>query len=68
LVNTPPVRAVLRLLGAESGRRTRVSDFYYFLIFRGNMLAGYAAARREARAGRLPELREASSEWVARGE
>jgi GT2 family glycosyltransferase len=68
IVNTPPVLAVLRLLGAESGRRTRISDLYYFLIFRGNMLAGYAAARREARAGRRPELRESASEWVARGE
>ncbi len=49
IVNTPLTRASLRLAGAEGGKRTRISDFYYFLVFRGNMLSGYAEAKRAAR-------------------
>jgi glycosyltransferase involved in cell wall biosynthesis len=42
--------AVLRLLGAESGRRTRVSDLYYYLQFRRAMLEGFYSAEAMASA------------------
>ncbi|MFN3326660.1 MAG: glycosyltransferase family 2 protein [Bryobacteraceae bacterium] len=41
--------ALLRALGAEDGSRSRVSDLYYYLIFRRNMLAGYYERRGERR-------------------
>lgn len=43
---------LLRLLGATNGRRSRVSDLYYYVIFRRSMLKGFRQARRDARAGR----------------
>jgi len=38
--------ALLRVF-AEGPRRNRVTDMYYFLIFRRNVVAGYAAAKKE---------------------
>jgi GT2 family glycosyltransferase len=39
--------AMLRALGAEQSRRNRITDMYYFLVFRRNVVAGYNAAKRE---------------------
>lgn len=48
LVDNPLTHAVLRLLGATNGRRSRVSDWHYGLLFRRWVVAGYHRARREA--------------------
>ena len=48
-VDTPLTSAVLRLLGAEGDERSRVTDLYYYLTFRRNMLAGYRAIAEEAK-------------------
>jgi glycosyltransferase involved in cell wall biosynthesis len=39
--------AVLRGLGAERSKRNRITDMYYFLIFRRHVVAGYNAAKNE---------------------
>jgi len=52
IVDNPATTACLKLFGATGSKRSRVTDFYYFLIFRRNLLAGYYQAKREARAGR----------------
>jgi GT2 family glycosyltransferase len=49
LLDTPLTAALLRLLGAQGAERTRVSDLYYYLIFRRNMVRGYKTKRRESR-------------------
>lgn len=58
LLDNALARIVLRLMGAESGKRSRVSDLYYYVAYRKRILAGYhearRAARREARNGRAP--------------
>ena len=36
-------------MGAESGRRSKVSDLYYYLLFRAAVVDGYCEARGEAR-------------------
>ena len=50
IVDNPFTHVALRALGATNGKRSRVSDLYYFLIFRRNLLAGYYEARAAARA------------------
>jgi glycosyltransferase involved in cell wall biosynthesis len=60
--------ALLEALGATNGKRTRVSDFYYWLMFRSNMLRGYAQAKKEARRRQPQTLDVAASSWVNRGE
>ncbi len=60
-------RAALRALGATNGKRSRVSDAYYFLIFRRNLLAGYYEALREQRRGRPVHNHQASSQWAEKG-
>jgi glycosyltransferase involved in cell wall biosynthesis len=52
IVDNPATIACLHLFGARRSKRNRITDFYYFLIFRRNLLAGYYQAKREARAGR----------------
>jgi glycosyltransferase involved in cell wall biosynthesis len=42
----------LKLAGATGNKRNRITDFYYFLVFRRNLLAGYYQAKREAQSGR----------------
>jgi GT2 family glycosyltransferase len=49
LVDNPLARLVLRLMGAESGKRSAISDLYYYVAYRKKILAGYAEARRAAR-------------------
>ena len=46
-VDNPLTLAVLRILGAERFNRNRITDWYYFLIFRRNVVAGYNAAKKE---------------------
>jgi hypothetical protein len=68
VADNPATRAALRLLGATNGRRSRVSDAYYYLEFRRAMRAGYAEAKRSARAERRPPQSVTESSWVNRGE
>ncbi len=49
LINNPLTRAALVLAGATAGRRTKLSDLYYYLIFRGHLLKGYSQASEDAR-------------------
>jgi glycosyltransferase involved in cell wall biosynthesis len=68
IVDNPLTFACLKMLGAAGARRSRVSDFYYFLIFRRNLLAGYYEAKRFARASRRPAIEVITAEWFDRGE
>ncbi|HMX17457.1 MAG TPA: glycosyltransferase family A protein [Rhodocyclaceae bacterium] len=68
LFDNPLTRASLRALGATEGRRNRVSDLYYYLVFRRAVVAGYRQARREAREGIKPMIQDESSGWVNRGD
>jgi glycosyltransferase involved in cell wall biosynthesis len=52
LIDNPGTIAFLKLFGATGNKRSRITDFYYFLVFRRNLLSGYYHAKREARAGR----------------
>ncbi|MCU0875103.1 MAG: glycosyltransferase [Pirellulaceae bacterium] len=54
VVDQPLTHAALRLLGATSGKRTRWSDLYYYLIFRRRMIAGYSFAKKRHKAGQAP--------------
>jgi GT2 family glycosyltransferase len=45
--DNPLTLAVLRALGAERSKRNRITDMYYFLSFRRNVVAGYNAAKKE---------------------
>jgi glycosyltransferase involved in cell wall biosynthesis len=56
LTDNPLTMAVLRILGAERSPRNRITDLYYYLIFRRNMLTGYYQAKRE---GRLAQPQDA---------
>jgi glycosyltransferase involved in cell wall biosynthesis len=49
VVDNPITHAVLRALGAERGRRSRVTDLYYYLIFRRSILAGYYSAKQQSK-------------------
>ena len=68
IIDNPVTLACLKLLGATGPKRSRFSDFYYFLIFRRNLLAGYYRAKREARGSRGTSAKQAASEWLDRGE
>jgi glycosyltransferase involved in cell wall biosynthesis len=68
ILDNPFTMTALRLLGATSGVRTRISDLYYYIIFRRNVVAGYYQAKREARAGKRGSLPAGRAEWVDRGE
>jgi glycosyltransferase involved in cell wall biosynthesis len=50
IVDNPVTAWLLRALGAERTHRNRVTDFYYYLVFRRNMLAGYYQAKRGVQA------------------
>lgn len=60
--------ACLRRLAGKRNRRDRITDLYYYLLFRQNMLAGYAAARREARAANRLTIDPGAAPWADRGE
>ena len=68
LVDNPLTMAALRMGGAAEPRRSRLSDFYYGLIFRRNLLAGHREARRQARAGRPLNLNQVGSVLADRGD
>lgn len=59
LLDNGIARTILRLLGAESGKRSRVSDIYYYVAYRKKILAGFREAKRAAkrirREGATPE-------------
>jgi glycosyltransferase involved in cell wall biosynthesis len=57
LLDNALARAALRLMGAESGKRSRVSDLYYYVAYRSRILAGYREARRAARRQRREGVR-----------
>jgi len=67
IVDNPVTRGFLRLMGATNGKRSRVSDSFYLLIFRRNLLAGYHQALRERRAGASIHQKQASSQWAEKG-
>lgn len=50
VTDNPLTLSLLKLLGAEWKERNPVTDLYYYLIFRRNMLAGYYEARAEFKA------------------
>jgi glycosyltransferase involved in cell wall biosynthesis len=45
-IDNPLTHRLLIGMGAAGKTRTKVSDFYYYLIFRRNMIAGYNDAKR----------------------
>ncbi len=47
IVDNPLTIWTLRRLGAERTRRNRITDFYYYLVFRRHMLVGYYQAKRD---------------------
>jgi len=67
-IDNPLTAFVLRLFGATGGKRSRISDFYYFLIFRRSLLAGYYEVKREARKRHQPALKSVNPQWADRGE
>jgi hypothetical protein len=52
VIDNPATITCLKLAGATGNKRNRITDFYYFLVFRRNLLAGYYQAKREAQSGR----------------
>jgi glycosyltransferase involved in cell wall biosynthesis len=48
-VDNPLTLQVLKALGAESSERNRITDAYYYLLFRRATVAGYKAAKRRHR-------------------
>jgi hypothetical protein len=68
VIDNPLTGGFLRLLGATGNKRTRITDFYYFLMFRRNLLAGYYEAKREARIRHRPAISNVTSQWADRGE
>jgi len=47
ITDNPLTRLCLRALGAEHRDRGAITDFYYYLIFRRNMIAGYNSAKKK---------------------
>lgn len=47
LADNPATMLCLRKLGATNSKRNRITDIYYYIIFRRNMLAGYYEQKRE---------------------
>jgi len=46
IVDNPLVMWILKALGAERRARSALTDLYYYLIFRRNMLTGYYRAKQ----------------------
>jgi glycosyltransferase involved in cell wall biosynthesis len=68
IVDNPATMVMLKLAGATRGKRSRVGDLYYYIIFRRNVVAGYYEAKRLARDGEGRTSRQTSTKWVDRGE
>ncbi len=68
ILDNPFTMTALRFLGATGGDRSRISDLYYYIVFRRNVVAGYYQAKREAEAGKREPAPAERPEWVDRGE
>ena len=67
-IANPLTFAILRAAGATGGKRSRLSDAYYFLLFRRSILRGYSQAKSAARKARSSGGASTEAEWVDRGE
>lgn len=67
-MDNPLTAATLEMLGARTSMRNAITDFYYGLIFRRNLIDGYEEARREAAAGMPMKLAVVNSELADRGD
>lgn len=61
-IDNPLTDIALRAAGALNGKRSKVSDWYYYLLFRRSIVAGYHQARRAAHGART------DGGWTNRGE
>jgi len=61
-IDNPLTIAMLRAMGAKRPVRSKLSDFYYYLIFRRNMLQGYRDAERGLGHSRARQTAELQSE------
>ncbi len=66
MIDNPLGLGLLKALGAQSERRSRVTDLYHYIVFRRNMLSAYREAGRAAKRPRPAARADAS--WVDRGE
>src|SRR5262249_27536242 len=48
-LSNPLFMLVLKAAATASRKRNRITDLYYYLLFRRNNLSGYRKAKREAR-------------------
>jgi len=53
-LSNPLFMAGLKAVATSSTKRNRITDLYYYLLFRRNNLAGYREAKRGARRGAQP--------------
>ncbi len=67
-LDNPLLMGFLRLLGVERSRRSRLTDFYYCVIYHRNMLKGYYEAKRSAEAGCPLDLMHLESQLADRGD
>jgi glycosyltransferase involved in cell wall biosynthesis len=67
-IDNPALMAVLRGLGGTASRRSKLTDFYYGLIFRRYRLRGYNEAVRRAKAGQRLNLTKVNSVLADRGD
>lgn len=62
LLDNPITFIFLKWLGAESATRSKVTDFYYYLIYRRQILSGFRHAKkaflREKKSGNNPDIIE----------
>jgi len=68
MIDNAALRAVLRGLGATGDRRSKLTDFYYGMIFRRYRLRGYNEAVRSAKAGQCLNLTKVNSVLADRGD
>jgi glycosyltransferase involved in cell wall biosynthesis len=66
IVDNPLTIACLKTLGATGERRSFITDVYYRIVFRRNLMAGLRQARRQAKTS-APEAK-LDQQWVNRGE
>lgn len=67
VVDSPLGMGLLRVLGSEGEKRNRLTDVYYYIIFRRNMVKGFYEAQRRSRETRFNPS-DTKSQWVDRGE
>ncbi len=49
LIDNFLISGLLRLMGAESGKRSRISDLYYYLLYRRKIVEGFKQAKKQFR-------------------